>query len=208
MKHGAMKKGFQRQARRAGRDPSLVAIWVAIACAIALVGGIVAPALAHATEDDHAAAERLVADLEHDSAHRVLTQDAVTHAKQALERSLRMRQAGDDVRAREVDALAREWAELGRDLAQTADTEARAGALRSAANDAGAHAERERALLEESIMRNARMKAEIESAQREETQAPTHTSAVGKITDAGTTKSTSTSTSTSPKTNKTDGGAK
>ncbi|MGH7330308.1 MAG: hypothetical protein ACREJX_18330, partial [Polyangiaceae bacterium] len=35
-------------------------------------------------------------------------------------------------------------------------------------------------------------KAEIESAQREETQAPTHTAAVGKNADAGAPKSTST----------------
>ena len=184
------------------------------------IAAIAAPTVAFATDDDHAAAERIVADLEHDSAHKLLTQDAVAHAKQALERSLRMRQAGDDARAREVDALARGWAELGRDLAQTADTEARAGALRAAANDAGAHAERERALLEETIMRNARMKAEIQNAEREETQAPTHTAAVGKNADAkngdaknadagaakpkATPKSTGTSTSTA----KTDGGAK
>ena len=171
---------------------------------IGLVAAIVAPAVAFATDDDHAVAEKLVADLDHDSAHKLLTQDAVAHAKQALERSLRMRQAGDEARAREVDALARGWAELGRDLAKTADTEARAGALRAAANDAGAHVERERALLEEAIMRNARMKAEIENAEREETQAPTRTAAVAKNADAGTTKPKSAPTSTS----KTDGGAK
>src|SRR5690242_3894341 len=83
---------------------------------IALVAAIAIPAVAFTTDDDHAVAERLVADLDHDSAHKLLTQDAVAHAKQALERSLRMRQAGDETRAREVDALARGWAELGRDL--------------------------------------------------------------------------------------------
>ena len=71
--------------------------YLAALCGMALVVAVVAPAVAFATDDDHAAAERIVADLEHDSAHKLLTQDAVAHAKQALERSLRMRQAGDDL---------------------------------------------------------------------------------------------------------------
>lgn len=147
---------------------------------------LLSPAIARATEDDRAATTRMIADLQHDGAHAVLTADAVNHAKQALERALRMRQAGDDPRAREVEGLARRWAELGRDLARTADAEAQAGLIRSAANDAGAHVERERALLEETIARTGRLKAEIEAAEKEENAAPTRTAAVAKNSDGGT----------------------
>jgi hypothetical protein len=96
-----------------------------------------------------------------------------------------MRQAGDETRALATEGLARRWVELARDLARTADAEAQAGLLRSAANDAGAHVERERALLEETIARTGRLKAEIETAEHEETSAPSHTSGVAKNSDAG-----------------------
>jgi chromosome segregation ATPase len=155
------------------------------AAAIVLVA-LISPAIARATEDDRAATERMVTELDHDSAHATLTADAVAHARKALERALRMRQSGDDARARETEGLARRWVELGRDLARTADAEAQAGLLRSAATDAGAHVERERALLEETIARTGRLKAEIEAAEHEENSAPSRTSGMAKNSDAAT----------------------
>jgi hypothetical protein len=167
--------------------------------AVVLTVGLVAPALAGAAEDDRAATERMANDLDQDAAHKTLTADAVAHARKALERALRMRQSGDEARARETEGLARRWVELGRDLARTADAEAQAGLLRSAATDAGAHAERERALLEETIARTGRLKAEIEAAEHEENAAPTRTSGVAKDSD---TKKTADGGAANPKTGK------
>ncbi|MEO7113888.1 MAG: hypothetical protein ABI183_25835 [Polyangiaceae bacterium] len=159
---------------------------VSLGCAAAiLLVALISPAISAATEDDRTATERMVSELDHDAAHKTLTADAVAQARKALERALRMRQAGDDTRARETEGLARRWVELARDLARTADAEAQAGLLRSAANDAGAHVERERALLEEAIARTGRLKAEIEAAEREENAAPQRTSGVAKNSDGG-----------------------
>lgn len=151
--------------------------------AIVLVMGVLAPAIFAASEDDRTATERMANELDHDSAHKTLTADAVAHARKALERALRMRQSGDETRARDTEGLARRWVELARDLARTSDAEAQAGLLRSAATDAGAHAERERALLEETIARTGRLKAEIEAAEHEENAAPQRTSSAAKNPD-------------------------
>ena len=151
-----------------------------VAAGALLLAAATLPAIAGAAEDDRAVADRIATELEHDQAHKVLTADAVAQTRKSLERALRMHQAGDDARARELEALARSWAEMGRDLAKTADVEAHAGLMKSSASDAGAHAERERALLEEAIAQNNRLKAEIQSAEKEESQAPTHTSSVAK----------------------------
>jgi hypothetical protein len=160
---------------------------IGLGCAASiLLLATLSPAIARATEDDRTATERMATELDHDQAHATLTADAVAHARKALERALRMRQAGDEARARETEGLARRWVELARDLARTADAEAHAGLLRSAANDAGAHVERERALLEETIARTGRLKAEIEASEREESSAPSRTSGVAKNSDAGT----------------------
>jgi hypothetical protein len=158
---------------------------VSSSCAAAiLLVAMLAPVIASATEDDRTATERMATELDHDAAHKTLTADAVAHARKALERALRMRQAGDETRARETEGLARRWVELARDLVRTADAEAQAGLIRSAATDAGAHAERERALLEETIARTGRLQAEIEAAEREENAAPQRTSGVAKNSDA------------------------
>lgn len=159
-------------------------VWWGCVAAILLVA-FVSPAISAATEDDRAATERMVSELDHDAAHKTLTADAVAHARKALERALRMRQSGDDTRAREMEGLARRWVELARDLARTADTEAQAGLFRNAANDAGAHVERARAMLEETIARTGRLKAEIETAEHEANAAPTRTSGIAKNSDAG-----------------------
>lgn len=178
-------------------------------CAAAiLLAATLSPAIARATEDDRAATERMATELEHDTAHVTLTADAVAHARKALERALRMRQSGDETRARETEGLARRWVELARDLARTADTEAQAGLLRSAATDAGAHVERERALLEETIARTGRLKAEIEASEREESSAPSRTSGVAKNSDAGTMRSADGGATKTMKLPRGDGGTK
>ena len=123
--------------------------------------------LARAAGDDHAQAESLVAELDRDTAHRALIADPLGRARSALERGKQLRANGDEPHARIADGVAREWAELARDLVRTNDLEKRAYDARRAANDAGARAERERALLEEGIAQNGRLRAEVEQAERE-----------------------------------------
>lgn len=183
---GKPVKPFRKRAVRLAQATAAGAALLTLAMALT------APS-ARATEDDRAIAEKLAADLDHDTAHKLLTSDAVAKTRSALERATRMRQAGDDGRARETEALARSWAELGRDLVRTADTEARAGLLQAAANDAGAHVERERALLEEAIARNGRLQAEMDNAQKEENAAPTRTAPVAKTDEKKTATKTKTS---------------
>ena len=154
---------------------------------LAVVVGAVfaASALAWAGSDDRAAVESILGALEADVAHTSLATGPVREARAALERATRMRAAGDEPHARLADSLAREWAELGRDLVAAADREKKASDARRQATDAGAHAERERALLEEGIATNGRLRAELEAAERETKQEPEKTAKVGASLDAG-----------------------
>lgn len=120
-----------------------------------------------AGNDDRAAAETLASQLEHDDAHKALITDSLARARAALERGTRMRAAGDEPHARIADGLAREWAEMARDLARAADAERRANDARKDSLDAGAQLERERAMLEESVTRTGRLRAELAAAERE-----------------------------------------
>ena len=113
--------------------------------------------------------------LEREPAKKAVTVDQVKRAKDAMERAARMRAAGDETHARQADALAREWAEAGEDLARAADAETKAAAARRGAIDAGGRADRERALLEEGIARNGRLRALLEQTSREKTEAPSRT---------------------------------
>jgi uncharacterized membrane protein YccC len=111
-------------------------------------------------------AVELVRDLERDAAHAPITTDAVAHAKEALERAVRLRGTGDEAHARVADALAREWAQSARDLVRATEAEAAAVELRRKAVDAQARVERARALVEEAIARVGRVTAELDEATR------------------------------------------
>ena len=132
----------------------------------AVTGLLGSLALAGGTADGSVAAS-LVAQLERDEGHRTLVADPLKRAKDAMERAVRFRGLGDEPRARLADTLAKEWAETARDLVAAADSEAKAAETRTAAIDAGASMERERALLEEGIGRAGRLRAEYEAAERE-----------------------------------------
>jgi hypothetical protein len=111
--------------------------------------------------------EQLLAEAEQGELRKAITQDLVKRSRAASERAARLRADGDETHARVADEVAREWAEAARDLARAADAEAKATAARQAAIDAGAQAERERALLEEGIAHNGRLRAEIDQVDRE-----------------------------------------
>jgi hypothetical protein len=138
-----------------------------------------AASVALAAGDERRATEAILAELEGHPAHKGLTQDLVKRSRAVAERAARMRAAGDETHARLADAVAREWAEAARELARAADVEARAAAARSGALDAGSQAERERALLEEGIAHNGRLRAEIEQVDREKAEQPARTAPIG-----------------------------
>jgi hypothetical protein len=118
------------------------------------------------SNDDHATATSLVAQLEQDAQHGPIIAVAVAHAKDALERAVRLRRAGDEWHAKAADALAREWVETARDLVRAVDAEASAVDLRRKAVDAQGRVERARALVEEAIARVGRLTAQLEEAGR------------------------------------------
>jgi hypothetical protein len=120
-----------------------------------------------AASDSQRQTEQLLAEAEQGELRKAITQDLVKRSRAASERAARMRSAGDESHARLADEVAREWAEAARDLARAAEAEARASAARQAATDAGSQAERERALLEEGIAHNGRLRAEIDQVDRE-----------------------------------------
>jgi colicin import membrane protein len=113
---------------------------------------------------DHAAAEALVLQLEHDPAHAAVTADALASARNALERATRLRAAGDETHARAADGLALECAQTARDVARAADAEAKAAELRHKAVDAQAQLERTRAQVEEGIAHVGRLRAQLDEA--------------------------------------------
>jgi hypothetical protein len=110
---------------------------------------------------DHAAAQALVLQVEHDAGHATVTADAVASAKGALERATRLRAAGDETHARAADGLALEWAQTARDVARAVDAEATAADLRRKAVDAQAQLERTRAQIEEGIAHVGRLRAQL-----------------------------------------------
>jgi hypothetical protein len=136
---------------------------LALLAVIAL--GIVAVGNASADQPEgRAGVERILAEIDRDSGVDAasLTKRPAEEAKKALDRASGARSAGDVRHAEQLEALARQWALLARDLRRTALAEADAGALDQALGDAAVQAERARALLEEAIARRGRALAELE----------------------------------------------
>jgi hypothetical protein len=113
---------------------------------------------------DKAVAEQILASLATptDSSMPPVLKTPIDEAKHALERAAGARRSGDTHHAEILEGLGREWAETARDLARAVSVEADAGALETAAAEAGVGAERARALLEEAIARRGRAEAELE----------------------------------------------
>jgi hypothetical protein len=142
--------------------PSAFRRAVAIAATVAFTGAALAAGfaahLAFAADRGTAA---ILDELANDAAHKDATAAIVQRGRDALERAVRMRAAGDEAHAQLADGLAREEMETAQDLVRALDAERTADEARRAATDAGTVGERERALLEEGIARNGRLRAEI-----------------------------------------------
>ncbi len=124
---------------------------------------------ASARADDRSVAETLLRSIEPGTVDA-----AVKRGWDALERGTRMRGAGDDRHARVVEGLAVEAAEAAVEAMRMKKAESDARAAQTAAAAAEARVERERALLEEAIARDGRLRAELASL-RAKGRAPTAT---------------------------------
>ena len=123
-------------------------------------------------------AKALVAELDKQGAARGAARDALAEAKRALTRADRARLAGDQKHGGELEALALEWAEAGRDLVRTAAAEQRAADLEKKLTEAEAKLRTTRTLIEQAAARRARADAELAELERDAgAPAPTGSSA-------------------------------
>jgi hypothetical protein len=153
---------------------------------VALVlAAVLGAAVATAGPDDRGSAEAALRDLEA-SPKKNVASEMTARARAALDRAAKLRASGDESHARLADALARTWAEAARDAVRAAELEEKAFAARRDASDAGARADRERALLEEAIAQSGRLRAQLEGLERESKEQPARTSIAGA--DAGPTR--------------------
>ena len=144
-------------------------VFAALAVAVAAVAVAVAALGAH---DERADVEQSLAALEKDPHTKTLCAEPIGQARAALERAHRMHVAGDDKHARLAEQLAAEWASVAEELARADAAETRAASARSAALDAGARVERERAMLEQELAENGRLGAELAKLEAQDGGAP------------------------------------
>ncbi len=153
-----------RLPRATTRARALLSVLV-LAASLALAVAFAASGAAQAS--DGQPPEARLGALDADAAHAVITGEARDKARAAIERSKRFRAAGDEVHAKLSDRAAAAWLAAAEDLVKTSDQEAVADDRRRAAIDAGAQADRERALVEETMLQNGRLRAELEQLERE-----------------------------------------
>lgn len=144
--------------------------------AVALMAGLGLGVAAAAGPDDRATTEAVLREVEA-SPKKNLAAEMIARSRAALDRAAKLRASGDEPHARLADGLAKTWAEAARDVLRAVDVEERAQAARRGATDAGAIAERERALLEEGIAQSGRLRAQVEGLERDAKEQPARTSA-------------------------------
>ncbi len=146
----------------------------------ALAAGLAVGALAAAAPDERTATEDALREVER-SPKKDVAAEMTTRSRAALERAAKLRSSGDEAHARLAEGLAKSWAEGARDVLHAVDIEEKAQAARRGATDAGIVAERERALLEEGIARSGRLRAQLESTERDSREQPARTSAAANV---------------------------
>jgi hypothetical protein len=168
------------------RSGSMMAPRTSLVALAALVAVLAVGALASAAPDDRTATEDALREVER-SPKKDVAAEMTTRSRAALERAAKLRASGDEPHARLAEGLAKTWAEAARDVLRAVDIEEKAQAARRAATDAGIVAERERALLEEGIAQSGRLRAQLESTERESKEQPARTSAAANadVADGG-----------------------
>lgn len=151
---------------------------------LVLAAGLFVAAAAYAGPDDRAAAESAVRELEA-SPKKAVAAEMTARAKTALDRGAKLRAAGDETHARLADTLARTWADAARESVRAAELEEKAFEARRDASDAGARADRERALLEEAIAQSGRLRAQLGALEHEAPPSRTSDAGAAKPKDGG-----------------------
>ena len=141
---------------------SFVRPLVALAIAAGLVLAAIT-ALADRTSADRAATTQILTQLQPEAgADAARSVDRpLSEARNALKRADNATLAGDGTGARQLEGLARGWAELALDVARAEQATRDAGALQQAAADAAQRVQRARAMLDELAVRKARAAGEL-----------------------------------------------
>jgi hypothetical protein len=130
-----------------------------VAGALALICTRAAVGLA--AQDDRAATQAILDELNRDTPHHAVVAESIARAQNALERGTRMRVAGDGPHAAQAEALARQWAETGRTRIRAAVAEEHALDVRRKALDTEGQVAKTREIVEEIIARTGRLRAQI-----------------------------------------------
>jgi hypothetical protein len=106
-------------------------------------------------------AQALLAELDKQGAASGAAKDAVAESRRALGRADKARLAGDQKHGAELESLALEWAEAGRELMRAAAAERRATELEKKLTEAEVKLRTTRTLIEQAAARRARADAEL-----------------------------------------------
>lgn len=127
---------------------------------VLFVGGAVA-----ASENPRADADHTLQAVSAVPSHRTLAAEPIANAEAALKRADDARAAGDHDHAALLEALGLEWAETGRDLVRAAEAEAAAAELDRQTAAVEDRVARARALLEQTVARRGRARAQLAALQ-------------------------------------------
>lgn len=161
-----------------GRRPHSIP-WLRALSLAALVVALAASTALAERGDERARAEATLRELDR-SPNRALAREAMERTRTALAKGAELRQKGDSSHARMSEAAALAWAEMGRDLIRAIEVEARAAASRRDTADAGRDAEQQRALLEEEIAKNGRLRAQLKALEEGAAEPAARTSTAAK----------------------------
>lgn len=128
---------------------------------VPLILGLTGLAVAAVT-DDRQAAESALAALSATPSAATIAERPISAARDALRRAEDARAADDPEHSARLEALAREWAITGTDLAQAVAVEARADALEARAAELEGKIRRARALLEQTVARRGRAQSRLQ----------------------------------------------
>ena len=119
---------------------------------------------AFATRDvsDRAVTDGILAENAKPGAYAPAASRALAEARRALRRADDAKAAGDMANAARLEGLAREWAELARDLDRAVLFESDADSTQAAAADAALQVRQARALIEVLVARQARAQGELQ----------------------------------------------
>ena len=135
-----------------------------LALAVVLLAGMAGftwSALANRAPDDRKAATEIISQQTAGSSTPAASH-ALAEASDALERADQARSAGDTVNATHLEGLAREWAEMARDIARATNAEALADRNQQAAASASAQVRKTHAMIETLVARRARAQGELQ----------------------------------------------